>query len=134
MTWLNTPYVPRANVKGVGVDCGMMLYEVYNPYFGPFKQPPDYSADWALHMPHEKYLDFIMPYVRECSIVHRGGFSLFHMGLNYAHAAIYLGNNEYIHAWGRLREGGVTISKARVLNNLAGRSGHAPRHFQPVKQ
>ena len=130
-TWDGTPYVPEARVKGVGVDCGGLLYEVYNPYFGPFAAYPRYSADWSLHEANgEKYLDFIMPYVKEIGEAVRGGFSLFHLGLRYAHAAIYIGNNQYTHAWGRLRAGSVTTTPVRVMNWLG--KGHPIKHFEPV--
>lgn len=127
--FLGTPYVPRGRVKGVGVDCGGFLYQVYEPDFGPFGPYPDYASDWALHMPNEQYLAFILPYVKEVPCVQPGGFTLFHYGQNYAHAAIYLGDSKYIHAWGRQREGAVTISKFRTLSRLGKKP---PRHFDPV--
>lgn len=129
-TWLGTPYIPKARVKGVGTDCGGLLYQVYNPIFGPFAPfPTDYPADWALHSNRERYLDFIMPYVKEVSQPSVGGFSLFHLGLVYAHAAIYVGDNQYIHAWGRQREGSVTKTPARVMRAMA--KGQV-KHFDPV--
>lgn len=132
-TWLNTPYVPKGRVKGVGTDCGGILYQLYNPIFGPFAAfPQDYSADWAAHgHDGERYLDFIKPYVHEVREVLPGGFSLFHLGLRYAHAAIYLGDGKYIHAWGRLRNGGVTITPRRVLEHMAGTQPHPTKHFDP---
>lgn len=131
-TWESTPYVPKARVKGVGVDCGGLLYEVYNPLFGPFPpMPNDYSADWCVHEYNERYLDFIMPFVHEVPSVKPGGFSLFHQGLNYAHAAIMLDNGRYIHAWGRLRQGRVTQSPVRVMMAMPGQNKFKPRHFEP---
>lgn len=118
-TWIGTPYVPKGRVKHVGVDCGGLLYEVYNPHFGPFAPfPTDYSPDWCVHQNNELYLKFIDPYVHEVSEVRLGGFSLYHMGLNYAHAAIYIGNGKYVHSWGRQRAGGVTTSTSRILHAL----------------
>lgn len=133
-TWENTPYQPKGRVKGVGVDCGGLLYEVYNPYFGPFKlMPDDYTADWALHSDSERYLDFIMPLVNEVGTVRPGGFSLYHMGQVYAHAAIFTEDNTYIHAFGRAREGRVAISTPRTMAALARLNGNFPiRHFDPI--
>lgn len=128
-TWESTPYVPGARVKGVGTDCGGILYELYNPYFGPFPPFPNAPPDWALHNEDERYLDFIMPYVVETKTVQPGGFSLFHMGLVYAHAAIFLDDGYYIHAWGRLREGRVTKTKPRVMKALA--KDFPIKHFYP---
>jgi cell wall-associated NlpC family hydrolase len=133
LTWLGTPYVPKARVKGVGVDCGGLLYETYNPFFGPFPAYPQYTADWALHDANgERYLDFIMPYVLSTTSPQPGDFSLFHVGLRFAHAAILLPGNKYIHAWGRLRDGSVTRTPARVMNAFARRQPEFPvKHFTP---
>lgn len=131
-TWIGTPYVPRGRVKGVGADCGGILYELYNPEFGPFAPYPEYPPDWAMHADTERYLDFIMPYVVQVPQARIGGFSLFHIGLAHAHAAILVDKNEYLHAWGRLRAGSVTTSKPRqiaALIRLYG--GKPPKHFWP---
>jgi cell wall-associated NlpC family hydrolase len=131
-TWIGTPYVPKARIKGVGVDCGALLYEVYCPYFGPFAQYPNYTADWSLHeASDEKYLEFIKPYTVEVRAPIKGGISLFHMGLRYAHAAIFVGDNQYVHAWGRLRAGSVTKSPLRVMQWLG--RGHPIKHFDVVQ-
>ena len=136
LSWEGTPYVPKARVKGVGVDCGGLLYEVYNPYFGPFPpMPQDYPPDWALHGNEERYLDFIMPHVTQVPAILPGGFSLFHMGLVYAHAAIMLTNGRYIHAWGRAREGRVTQSYVRTMDALVRLNGGFPvKHFYPIEK
>lgn len=135
-TWMLTPYDPGGRVKGVGVDCGGLLYELYNPYFGPFKPFPHEAPDWALHQDKEKYLDFIKPYVHETDRIQPGGFSLFHMGLVYAHAAIMLEDGNYIHAWGRKREGMVTKSAPRVMQYMSKQygGGFAIKHFYPNEQ
>lgn len=130
LSWINTPYVPRARVNGVGADCGTFLYDCYEPQFGPFKPLPiDYAVDWAAHKDAERYLDFIMPYVKSCAVPVRGGFSLFHVGLAYSHAAIYLGGDRYIHAWGRKGAGAVMITPKRVM--LALSRDFPVKHFEP---
>jgi NlpC/P60 family putative phage cell wall peptidase len=130
MSWYGTPYIPRARVKGVGCDCGTLLYAAYEGPFGPFPPfPTDYAVDWAAHSNDERYLDFVMPYVKEGNAPLRGGFSLFKLGLAFSHAAIFLGDDKYIHAWGRKGEGAVTITPARVLLHLAKQT--AVKHFEP---
>ena len=132
--WEGTPYVPKGRIKGVGVDCGGLLYEVYNPVCGDFPpMPDDYSQDWSVHVNNERYLDFIMPFVNEVPEVVIGGFSLFHMAQNFAHAAIFLDNEKYIHAWGRLRAGRVTTNPVRVMLGLNKQQGNGfpLRHFVP---
>lgn len=135
LSWQDTPYVPKARLKGVGVDCGGLLYEVYNPYFGPFPAfPTDYSPDWANHSETPKYLDFILPLCEEVRRAIPGDFSLIHLGKHYSHAAILLDNGRYIHAWGRLREGRVTQSAVRVVEHLAKQNGFPLRHFRPKEK
>lgn len=131
MTWLGTPYVPRAYVKGVGCDCGTLLHACYGGIYDLPPMPQDYPVDWAAHSDNERYLDFVMPFVKEEASPVRGGFSLFHLGKAYSHAAIYLGDNKFIHAWGRKGEGAVTITPARVILGLGRKSGNKPKHFGP---
>ena len=134
-TWEGTRYVPRGRVKGVGVDCGGLLYEVFNPWFGPFAAfPDDYPPDWALHGNEERYLDFIKPHVYEVPQVQPGGISLFHLGQAYAHAAIMLDNGNYIHAWGRMREGSVIQTPQLSMRRFGARYGHgfSVKHFEPI--
>ena len=76
------------------------------------------------------YLDFIMPHVKEVFEPILGGFSLFHVGHVYSHAAIYVGDRFYIHAWGRKHAGGVTKTRDRVLFHM-GDKFYPPRHFAP---
>jgi NlpC/P60 family putative phage cell wall peptidase len=47
-TWIGTPYVHQASVKGVGCDCLGLLRGVWRELFGaePEAMPP-YSPDWA---------------------------------------------------------------------------------------
>jgi NlpC/P60 family putative phage cell wall peptidase len=129
-TWLYTPYRHKGRVKGVGVDCGGLLYEIYNPLFGPFAPfPEDYAPDWALHKDdHELYLNFIMPYVQEVEAPVVGGFSLFKYGRAYSHAAIYTDRNTFIHAWGDHRGGMVKENKLPFFVKKDG-GGRMAKHF-----
>jgi cell wall-associated NlpC family hydrolase len=129
LTWKFTPYQHKGRRKGVGVDCGGLLYEVYNPLLGPFAPFPDsYAPDWGAHKEdNEIYLDFIMPYVVEVNGPQRGGFSLFHYGRNYSHAAIWTGKN-YIHAFGRSNVGYVKESPPSFFTNKGG-TMRAVKHF-----
>lgn len=135
-TWLYTPYLHKGRVKGVGVDCGGILYELYNPWLGPFKPFPDnYPPDWALHKEgHEIYLDFVMDYVEEIEEPVAGGFSLFHYGRNYSHAAIFTAKGTYIHAYGNNRTGSVRESRPSFFT--IGKTAEKPReakHFDVSK-
>lgn len=110
-TWKGTPYQHKGRVKGVGVDCGGLLYQVYNPFkqLRPF--PKNYAPDWALHQGKEIYLDYIKDYTFEVSTPRIGGMALFKIGRCFAHAAIYTEKRTFIHAWGRNQAGCVVESK-----------------------
>lgn len=95
-TWLWTPFLHRARVKGVGVDCGGLLYEVYQKYL-PLPEFPKYSEDWMLHRSEEVYLSFIGPFAKEVPVPVPGGFTVFKIGRTYSHAGIFTGSS-YIHA------------------------------------
>lgn len=133
-TWQGTPYVPKGKIKRVGVDCGGLLHALYGVYYSLPPMPDNYAPDWATHNDDEIYLDFIMPFVREVPRVLPGGFTLFHLGRAYSHAAMMLDDGNYIHSWGRLREGRVTITEPRVMKYLAKQncSGFKPKHYDPI--
>jgi len=109
-TWLGTPYQHRGRVKGVGVDCGGLLYQVYSPFVRMKPFPKNYPPDWATHRENEIYLDFIRPYTFEIDRPRPGGMALFLVGRNWSHAAIVSDKLRYIHSWGRNQHGCVTES------------------------
>ena len=59
MRWLRTPYRHSANVLGAGVDCAMLLVEVFKAvgYLDPRFDPRPYSPNWYLHRSQERYLE-----------------------------------------------------------------------------
>lgn len=133
-TWQGTPYVHKGRIKGVGADCGGFLHALLSPYYELPPMPDDYPPDWSTHSNAERYLDFIMPFVRRVPFVRPAGITLFHFGNAYSHAAMLLDDGNYIHSWGRNREGYVTIMPARVANYVAKKhsSGFAPQHFDLI--
>jgi NlpC/P60 family putative phage cell wall peptidase len=47
-SWIGTPYIHQASLKGVGCDCLGLLRGVWRElYAGEPEVPPPYSADWA---------------------------------------------------------------------------------------
>jgi|SRR5579872_5949975 len=70
--WLRTPYHHRGRVKGAGVDCAMLLAEVYAEagLVAPLAIP-HYPPDWHLHRDAERYLgvllDHAVEYAPDCS-------------------------------------------------------------------
>jgi hypothetical protein len=57
--WLRTPYIHLASVKHAGVDCAMLMVEVYREPRGPVPldyDPRPYSPEWYLHQSEERYI------------------------------------------------------------------------------
>jgi NlpC/P60 family putative phage cell wall peptidase len=47
-SWIGTPYMHQASVKGAGCDCLGLLRGVWREVYGREPElPPPYSADWA---------------------------------------------------------------------------------------
>ena len=53
--WIGTPYHHMADIKGVGVDCAMLLVRVYCDLglVEPF-DPRPYTQDWMMHQEDRK--------------------------------------------------------------------------------
>jgi cell wall-associated NlpC family hydrolase len=67
-SWIGTPYHNCADVKGAGVDCGMLLVRVFvDTGLCPPFDPRPYPADWHLHRSEERYLGFVFHRAREIS-------------------------------------------------------------------
>ena len=64
--WLGTPFHHQGRVKGAGVDCAMLLAEVYERCgLVRHVDPGYYPPDWHLHRDAERYLEKLMPYAHE---------------------------------------------------------------------
>jgi len=101
-TWLGTPYHPCADVKGAGVDCGMLLVRVYCD-LGLIERfdPRPYPSQWALHQRAELYLELVKRFGRELpegEAPKRGDAALFKFGHCWAHGAIITDWPNLIHA------------------------------------
>lgn len=100
--WLGTPYHYMANKMGVGVDCAMILLEVYSAA-GTMEwfDPRPYPLDWHLHNDEERYLNHIMPYAKELpegAVPKAGDVVLVKMGRTFSHSAIIVDGPICIHA------------------------------------
>ena len=131
--WLGTPYHHAARVKGAGVDCLMLLLEVYGRA-GVFERMgvdtasiaiPRYSRDIMLHRNEETYLEGVRRYAVETGQPDTGNIALWKFGRIYSHAAIITGWPAIIHAYAP--EKMVVIGNA-AMGALAGRP---VRFFDP---
>lgn len=65
-TWLGTPYVPEARVKGAGTDCGMFILQTFeNVGLIEHIEIPHYPVDIACHCSDPMYLNWIEKYSKK---------------------------------------------------------------------
>lgn len=102
-TWLGTPHVNQARVKGIGVDCGMLLIGALEDAGlidkGAIKIAP-YSNEWHLHHSEEWFLSYVKKYcipVTETDMA-IGDFLMYQFGRCVSHGGIYIGDNQIVHA------------------------------------
>ncbi|MGH7247350.1 MAG: hypothetical protein ACREH9_04520 [Pseudomonadota bacterium] len=105
-SWIGTPYHNCADIKGVGVDCGMLLVRVFVDcgLVAPF-DPRPYPPDWHLHRGEEKYLGFIFDRVAEVLSPQPGDVMVFRYGRCYSHGGIVTGAKPLtiVHAYYEVR-------------------------------
>lgn len=122
-SWLGTPYHHAARIKGAGVDCMMLLAEVYAAagVIEPVGDVPHYPRDWMLHRDDERYLNGLLDYCHPVETPHPGDIAMFRFGRATSHSAIVLDWPNIVHAYAD--EGGVVLSNAasgRLVSRLAG--------------
>jgi NlpC/P60 family putative phage cell wall peptidase len=128
-SWIGTPFHHAARVKGAGVDCLMLLAEVYQHagIVAPI-EPPFYVPDWHLHRDAERYLEGLTPYAGEITGPPLSGdIALFRFGRTFSHGAIVTQWPRLIHAYWNI---GVVRGDA-TLYPLAGRP---VKFFTPFTQ
>jgi len=88
-SWIGTPYHNCADVRGAGVDCGMLLVRVFVDagLCQPF-DPRPYPPDWHLHRAEEKYLGFVFDRAHEVFSPQSGDVTVFKFGRCYSHGGI----------------------------------------------
>ena len=99
--WLGTPYHHAARVRGSGVDCAMLLAEVYNAAGAiPPVAVGTYPPDWHLHRADERYMATVLDYATEIDTTPApGDVALFRFGRCYSHGAIVVQWPLAIHAY-----------------------------------
>ncbi len=88
-SWVGTKYHACADIKGAGVDCGMLIVRVFvdTGLCAPF-DPRPYPQDWHLHRSEERYLGFVFDRCREVTEPRPGDVVVFRYGRCYSHGGI----------------------------------------------
>jgi NlpC/P60 family putative phage cell wall peptidase len=117
-SWLGTPYHHQGRVKGAGVDCAMLLIEVFRTCgLIPDIDPKPYPPDWHLHRDEERYLGWVKRYARPVDVPQPGDIALFQFGRCVSHGAIVDEWPAVVHSY--LRDGCILADATEAP--LAGR-------------
>jgi cell wall-associated NlpC family hydrolase len=87
--WIGTPYHDNGDIRGAGVDCGMLLVRVFVDLglVAPF-DPRPYPRDWMMHDDEEKYLGWVKANCGETTDPKPGDIAVFRFGRCYSHGGI----------------------------------------------
>ena len=132
-SWIGTPYHNCADIKGVGVDCGMLLVRVFvDLKLCPPFDPRPYSPDWHLHQEEERYLAFVGDRGAKITgdLAQPGDVMVFRYGRCYSHGAIITAVKPLtiVHAsadWGCVAEEEV------ARNSILTERDRRPIYFSP---
>lgn len=112
MTWIGTPYLNYARVKGKGVDCGNLLLACLVESGAVAEgsiEIEQYSNEWHLHRSEEKFTKYLEPITDEVDTIEVGDILLFQYGRCISHGAIYVGGGMVVHAY---------VDRGTVLSEL----------------
>lgn len=127
--WIKTPYHSCADVRGAGVDCGMLIVRVFvdTGLVAPF-DPRPYPEDWHLHRSGERYLGFVFDRCKEVAEPQPGDVVVFRYGRCYSHGAIVTGVDPItiVHAF---QPYGVVFEEEMERNVQLVRPARQPRYF-----
>lgn len=112
MEWLGTPHINNAKVKGIGVDCGMLLIasaEDAGVIEKDSVKVKPYSNEWHLHRDEEWFRSYVEQFCEKVDDLQVGDFLLYQYGRCISHGAVYIGNNTVVHA---------LVNRGVVLSNM----------------
>lgn len=134
-TYIGTPWINGGNVKGAGLDCSTLPANFFHELgYGNFEIMFGYSGDWYCKKDcEEKLLPYLEKYCRRIDELEPGDIISYRWGrAQYAHLAIYLGDNRILHCKAL---GGVEITDldAPYFTDGKGRS-RVTGYWRVIKQ
>lgn len=102
-TWVGTPYHHQACVKGVGVDCAMLVYGVATACgLELLNIPTNYSTQWNIHNEDPWLIRVLEQYGCEQIPVEQtkpGDILCFWVGKTFGHLGIMVSDTTFVHAY-----------------------------------
>lgn len=97
LAWRGTPYHHHGRVRGVGVDCAMLLAEVYQACeLVPHVDAGHYPTDWHLHRSEEVFVAWLLRLgAREVAAPGLGDVGLWQFGRTFSHGGIVVDLPQY---------------------------------------
>lgn len=95
ITWVGTPYHHHGRIKGVGVDCAMVLAEVFHRCgLVPHVDAGFYPTEWHLHRGEELFLGWLsrvgaQPVEQPLA----GDIAVYRFGRCFSHGAIFINDS-----------------------------------------
>jgi cell wall-associated NlpC family hydrolase len=97
--WIGTPYHSHARLKGIGVDCAMLMREVFvRAKIVPAFEVGHYSEQFGLHRDQELFRSFVEFHAVLTDAPEPGDCVLFKFGRCYSHGGILVDDSTIIHA------------------------------------
>lgn len=99
-SYIGTPHVNGGNIKGAGLDCSTLPAHFFQELgYGNFEIMFGYSGDWYCRKDcEEKLLPYLEKYCERVFTLEPGDIISYRWGrAQYAHLAIYLGDNMILH-------------------------------------
>lgn len=125
-SWCGTPFHHEGRLKGAGVDCGQLLFCVYEAAgITGHLETDHYAPDFHLHRDTEWYLGLVAQHAREVEAPQPGDIALFKFGRLFSHGGIVTAWPRLIHAF---FSAGIVLEGDASLYPLAGRE---VRFFDP---
>lgn len=99
MSWLRTPYIHATGIKGVGIDCAMLLVRcvVDTGLREPF-DPRPYPQHWHLHQNEERYQGWLARFGKQVETPTPGDVVVMRYGRVFSHGGFVLNQHQIIHA------------------------------------